>query len=868
MLKTTSARATIAAILIGLSISAPAIADSPQAVDIPAGELRQALLRVSEQFGTDLVFSPEHVKGLKTGGAHGQLTIAQAVTRLLEGTPLELRTDSSGAMLIAPLPASASPAAPAKTTVQSSSVIESSTTSSDKLEEIIVTGTNIRGTAPASPLIEITRAQIERSGFFSGSELISSVPQNYNGGAPQVPASAGFAREFSRFIGTSTPSLRGLGDGTLTLFDGYRLPRTGGSSGSDVSAIPLAAIERVDIITDGASSIYGSDAVAGVINFVPRRDFQGVQLDAGLNEPTRNGGGRQTSYSLVGGTAWSSGNALLSCGYRESQPLLTMERDFAELAPEGNSLSPDTKSTSCLTLLRQDLTDGLSFELSGMYGHREGSSAYEPSPLELYVSDVSADQYVVNSGLRYNTDAWEMRLSTSLAQDTERNQLSLDATDALQPLSLTSSRDRSYSAEVRADGPVASLPSGDVKVALGGGFRKEQYLLGLPLSPEFGVSGSRKIKYAFAEANVPLVATDPARDGLNSLVMSLALRHDDYDDFGGTTNPKVGFVYSPSPSLRLKGTFGESFRAPLLTNLHQAENGLLFLGNDPQFPGGVAPAIIRLAGNPDLKPETSDAWTATLDFSPMAVPGFAFTSTYFRYDFEDKILQPVIANFFADPLSSADIGPFTTFNPSPATVGSVAAGITGLINIAGPEYTLADVRAIIDNRYTNVSVWRARGFDVGAQYSRATVIGELDLSVNATRLAITQRQFDGSPETDLAGLVFNPPEWKMRSSVGWSRNGLNIAAYLNYVDGSEDAASGIEIGSFTTVDLQISYRLPRVGLAALRSTRLSLGAFNLFDRNPPRLPEELLVASAFAGYDSANASPFGRVLTARVVLDW
>jgi hypothetical protein len=82
MLTTMTARTTIAAILIGLSMSAHAIADSPKRVDIPAGELRQALLQVSEQFGTDIVFSPGQVQGFKTQGAHGELTTEQAITKL------------------------------------------------------------------------------------------------------------------------------------------------------------------------------------------------------------------------------------------------------------------------------------------------------------------------------------------------------------------------------------------------------------------------------------------------------------------------------------------------------------------------------------------------------------------------------------------------------------------------------------------------------------------------------------------------------------------------------------------------------------------------------------------------------------------
>ena len=103
-MKATTVRATIAAILAGLSISAHALADPSQTdtktIDIPAGDLRQALLMASEQFGADLVFSPEQVKGFKTSGARGQLTTEQAVIKLHNVTPamtmfLRLRESTS-----------------------------------------------------------------------------------------------------------------------------------------------------------------------------------------------------------------------------------------------------------------------------------------------------------------------------------------------------------------------------------------------------------------------------------------------------------------------------------------------------------------------------------------------------------------------------------------------------------------------------------------------------------------------------------------------------------------------------------------------------------------------------------------------------
>src|SRR5437879_7901435 len=102
MLKSMTFRTTVVAIACAISMSANAMADTPQKVDIPAGDLRQALLQLSKQYGADLVYRPEQVTGLKTHGAHGELTTKEAVSLLLEGTPLELRTDTSGAMLIAP----------------------------------------------------------------------------------------------------------------------------------------------------------------------------------------------------------------------------------------------------------------------------------------------------------------------------------------------------------------------------------------------------------------------------------------------------------------------------------------------------------------------------------------------------------------------------------------------------------------------------------------------------------------------------------------------------------------------------------------------------------------------------------------------
>ena len=109
MLKTVMARGAIIAFACSLSMSAYAMADgTKRAIHIPSGDLAIALETLARQSGSDLVYRPDQVQGLKTGGVDGELSTEEAVTRLLKGTPLTLSVDSTGAMLIA-LPTPAAP---------------------------------------------------------------------------------------------------------------------------------------------------------------------------------------------------------------------------------------------------------------------------------------------------------------------------------------------------------------------------------------------------------------------------------------------------------------------------------------------------------------------------------------------------------------------------------------------------------------------------------------------------------------------------------------------------------------------------------------------------------------------------------------
>jgi iron complex outermembrane receptor protein len=151
-----------------------------------------------------------------------------------------------------------------------------------KVEKIEVTGSNIKrvDTETSAPVTIITREEIERTGKTTITELLRSIPQNLTGGLNDLTGSNSFSS------GASTISLRGLGStATLVLLNGRRIapygladPNFGQSAVVNLDSLPLDVVDRIEILKDGASAIYGSEAVAGVVNIILRKDYKGAQV--------------------------------------------------------------------------------------------------------------------------------------------------------------------------------------------------------------------------------------------------------------------------------------------------------------------------------------------------------------------------------------------------------------------------------------------------------------------------------------------------------------------------------------------------------------------------------------------------------------
>ncbi|MEO6929850.1 MAG: TonB-dependent receptor plug domain-containing protein, partial [Casimicrobiaceae bacterium] len=191
-----------------------------------------------------------------------------------------------------------------------------------------VTGSNIPRTdiESALPVQRITRADIERSGVTTVFELLNNVSANLIGAGDAI--SIGNSNP-----GLSSANLRGLGSGaTLVLVDGRRLANFAFDGGSvDLGAIPLAAIDRVEILKDGASAIYGSDAIAGVINFILRKDYTGIAATVYTGDTQHGGGGHQqaTVSAGYGNLAVDHFNAFVTLDVQKDQGLAASARDFS-----------------------------------------------------------------------------------------------------------------------------------------------------------------------------------------------------------------------------------------------------------------------------------------------------------------------------------------------------------------------------------------------------------------------------------------------------------------------------------------------------------------------------------------------------------
>lgn len=325
-----------------------------------------------------------------------------------------------------------------------------------KLERFVVTGSLIKRIdgEGATPLLTITPLEMEQRGIGSAEQMLMELNINGNG-LDNLASNADVVSGAQRGNnGATSANLRMQGAGaTLVLLNGRRVSSHGLNGGVvDLNQIPFAAIERVEVLKDGASAIYGTDAVGGVINFILKNNYQGAAASAAV-DVTEQGGGNIFRYNAVAGFGDLSRdkyNLMASVAYADSKVLRGDQRKFVSTFQVDRGVSPDTRGTPIATLFAiGSLQTAISRDATVA---NRGSGPLDPTNPNLRVNGINYvdvpggpgysgldgmgpyDEVLWNSAASKYGSAWDTGRAAVIQQPVQNKNLVLRGTFAIAPL--------------------------------------------------------------------------------------------------------------------------------------------------------------------------------------------------------------------------------------------------------------------------------------------------------------------------------------------------------------------------------------------------------------------------------------------------
>lgn len=892
-----------------LSLSAvlmayPALAQPEEvpSIRVPASPLPEALQAFSDQTGVTVIFSETLVAGRASGGVRSAPDREAALVEILRGTGLEAVPGAGGYVIREQSGTGSGTTKPTQPPARLPD--ESGNTGQEdrnreadlRIEQVVVTGTSLRGIAPeSSPLQIYTRDDILGSGVTTTEQFIRTLPQNFGGGSTEflpggLPNDDSSSRNDAYGSGVN---IRGLGSGaTLTLLNGRRVAPSSTIGGfADVSLFPITAIERVDVLTDGASSIYGADAVGGVVNFILRKDFDGAETSARYGTVT-SGNMDEYRISQTLGRSWGKGNLLATYEYGSRDNLSLSDRPeiAAPLLYSGAPLPetfeydllPKQERHSVLLAGSHDFLSGLRFSGTGLYALRKaaGNSYSATNSGNWTFNEPTTELMSFNFGADY-----EVSPSLSIALESGYSQVrthtrSERRAPSLQTITPRVSLSELWSAGMILNARVLKLPGGDVQIAIGGQYRQEDFINRAVWSGTVSRDGSRDVGAIFGEVQLPLFGDGNQIPGVRRLEANLSVRSEEYSDFGSTTNPKFGLLWSPVENLNIRSTYSTSYAPPPLGRtgaLDQAAQvaPYAWLRNiyGIPLPDSSLADVNYLTANGTgrgLGPETSSAFTAGLDWQWTNGPSSADVRlTYYDTSFKGRLgTTPVpggVNSAYAPGLAFTDPDLFPegtiVFFPTDAEVQQFledyaaqtlfySGGLSSVENIGFLNY-VGVVR--------NLARTETNGFDLDLSYARDVSRGTISAGINANYiLDFTQQAGSATPAVKTLDTLYNPSSLKLRGKFGYSGGNWAVNTFVNYTDSysTDLTATARPVGSWTTIDLNLSYEFGQSDGRWLDDLMVGLSVLNLSDQAPPRAP----AAGQFriTGYDPTNASPLGR----------
>lgn len=860
---------TQAALIAALMAAPPAYAQTVHSFDLPAQSLNDSLQAVGQRTGTNIAYTPEAVRGKRAPALRGSYTTAEALDGLLRGSGLTVSTTSGGSYLVVAQNSAA-------TGGPEDELEEQAGAESSDTPIILVTGTSIRGNIPDSAALDVyTRDDFQDLGVVTADEFLRTVPQNLNSTGSVGANSIGRATN-ARNI--NAPDLRGLGAGaTLSLLNGRRLPLANLGRGSDTSLIPFGAVERVEILTDGASSIYGSDAVGGVVNFILRDRYEGAITSAAYTV-RGDGGYSAAQINQTGGVDWDTGGVLASLSARTADPFRGEEVDF--VIPPTTTLSPADDRVSIFFSASQDIGNTAEISVDLLYANRDTTSTTDEGAT-IFVNETDTEQLFANVGLTARlTDALNLDVVATYAtlDDELAIQQIVDGVEA--PVSESPQTYDSFEFTAKIDGKLLALASEDVLFALGGGYRREALKFNI-----FDLE--RKTYYAFGELAVPIIGEGRNIPLVQRLELNLSARYTSPSDFGDSFDPRIGLSWRLNDSLAVRGTWSSSFRAPELLQIASSPFALEILPVDSlvgSFPDpfsndrSTVYLALSAATNPDLTPETSQAFTLGLDFTPPRIEGLRASVTYYNIDYTDRIAFPAsVFEIAGNPALFADF----ISEPSLAVIQDLASDAFGVFDFTDFSFdpapdanALADrVTRLILTGPTNIASQKTSGMDLAVDYGWAIDEFRLNVGGKLAYMFVNKEQLTPDfPVIQRLDTISYPVDLRGRVYVGVARSGWSGRLTLNYVDDYVNTAVDPDepIGDWITLDLGTSYEFG-AGHGWLNGLRVGLSVQNLLNTDPPFVASTPVGGTgsvADINYDAANHSPFGRLFTFTLTKEW
>lgn len=822
-----------------------------------------------------------------------------------------------------------------------------STTSTEpqKLERFEVTGSRIKriDAETPQPVVRLTDLEFKATGFSTLGDAIRAMPAISGQSLVSIDGGTSFTPGVNSF------NLRGLGaNNTLVLINGRRAApfASAGFNGFqtvfDLNSIPTSAIDSLEVLKDGASAIYGSDAVAGVLNVNLKKNYTGLSTELSVGN-TLNTDSLEKSAFLIMGAQAGKVSLIATADYYHRNSIYGKDLDYTD---ESNGIpygGVDQRSSAGPIGAVRGLTDRVRFpagtayfatrtntptvagatagiplynfqEESGFMPEIESMGVYtrgfyEFNPLvsgfveasyrrsHVTIDAAASPYFSLNeigdspSGtgvmpatnpfnpfgenvldLRYRFTELGKRIQDSTA-DTIRlvaglegkignsdwtwdaaivhskntvNQLSRNTTSdrlvqnalngvviegtrywlnpfgtnpkpLLDYLRITNPGNDLFqvrSADIKASGPVFTLPAGDVGLALGSEVRTELFEnIGTQLNRDgqivggstgSDVRGDRRLYSYFAELSVPITKQIEAQ---------LAVRHESYSDFGETTKPKVALVYKPIPEFLIRGSYGESFLAPNLAFLYTTQSVSFTSGTlqDPLRPNDPRAQIRQFGGgNRNLQPEETEVHYGGIVLQPFArktgsiFRELSFGVDYFRFQQENLINSLTAAQILGNLTA---FGGLVERNAPAAgeTVGVISGVRTSFQNLSDGEYKGYDfnIRWILPR-----NEWGEFRGELSATY-----VDNLEFT-SATGVLV---DYDGN---------YSFPHVRSTATLAWKRKDWAASIFVQHVGSYLDNFAIAEISDQYVVNPQVAYK-------GLWGSTITVGVRNVFDKNPP-----------------------------------